>query len=66
MRETCYCGRSGEVQERKPITDTHGIEALECPKCGHLDYLSWLPEHTRAHVIADARRRARERRAPAA
>lgn len=66
MRETCYCGRSGEVQDRKPVTDTDGMVALECPECGHLDYLSWLPEDTRTRVFAETRRRASERTAPAA
>jgi hypothetical protein len=64
MRETCYCGRTGELEDRKPIIDEDGREALECPKCGHLDHLSWLQDP--ASVFEEATRRATERRVPAA
>ena len=44
MREACYCGRTGEIEDRGPITASDGGRALRCPDCGHLDSLDWLPE----------------------
>jgi hypothetical protein len=66
MREVCYCGRVGEVEERRLVTDGDGREALECPRCGHLDHLSWLPDHARERTLARKRRPADGRKAPAA
>ena len=64
MRETCYCGRTGEIEDRKAVRDDDGREALQCPDCGHLDHLSWLPPEARDRTIAEARRRAGERTMP--
>ena len=64
MQEACYCGRTGELEDRKPVTDGDGREALECPRCGHLDHLSWLQDP--GHVFDEARRRASGRQASAA
>ena len=66
VQEVCYCGRVGEVQERKLVTDGDGKQALECPECGHLDHLSWLPEDARDRLFAGAKRLAAQRRMPAA
>ena len=66
MREVCYCGRVGEVEERKLVTDGDGREALKCPECAHLDHLSWLPTDAREHLFAQVKRLAHERRVPAA
>jgi len=46
MREVCYCGRTGEIEDPQPILDGDGRWALRCPNeaCGHLDYLGWLPD----------------------
>ena len=55
MQEVCYCGRAGEVEERKPVTDSDGRAALECPECGHLDHLSWLPEDARRDIFEKAK-----------
>ncbi len=44
MRETCFCGRSGELENREPVLDTRGYWLLRCPACGHLDDLGWLSE----------------------
>ena len=64
MLETCYCGRTGELEDRNLVSDDDGREALECPRCGHLDHLSWLgdPES----VFEEAKRRSGERRVSAA
>jgi hypothetical protein len=64
MVETCYCGRTGELEDRKPVIDDDGREALACPRCGHLDHLSWLQEPE--GVFDEARRRSGERRVFAA
>lgn len=66
MREICYCGRVGEVEERMLVTDGDGKEALECPGCGHLDHLSWLPTDARDGLFEKARRAADEHKVPAA
>ncbi|MDQ5830616.1 MAG: hypothetical protein M3324_12335 [Actinomycetota bacterium] len=57
MRERCYCGRTGEIEEREPVATSDGGRALRCPDCGHLDHLDWLPEETRRHAFEEAERR---------
>ena len=54
MLESCYCGRTGDLEDRKPTIDDDGREALECPQCGHLDHLSWLQDP--ASVVEESRR----------
>lgn len=58
MRETCYCGRTGEIESRTPVRDGDGREALQCPNCGHLDHLSWLSAEARGRTLAEAKRHA--------
>jgi hypothetical protein len=62
MKEACYCGRVGEIEDREPILVDGGIWALRCPidACGHVDRLAWLPEENRLLIWGEARRR-RER-----
>lgn len=43
MQEACYCGRTGEIEDREPVLDADDGWALRCPDCGHTDYLQWLP-----------------------
>jgi hypothetical protein len=57
MRESCYCGRTGEIEDREPIATEAGGRALRCPDCGHLDRLDWPPEEARRHVFEQAGRR---------
>ena len=54
MLETCYCGRTGEIESREPVVDDEGRQALRCPDCGHLDHLSWLPAETRQPMFEKA------------
>ena len=54
MRESCYCGRTGEIEDREPVATEDGGQVLRCPDCGHLDHLYWLPEEARRHVFAEA------------
>jgi len=64
MVETCYCGRTGDIEDREAVRDGDGREALQCPRCGHLDHLSWLPVESRDRVFAEAERRADGRPMP--
>ena len=54
MREACYCGRSGEVEDREPVVTGAGGQALRGPDCGHLDRLNWLPEDARRRAFGEA------------
>lgn len=64
MHETCYCGRTGEIESRTAVRDVDGREALECPNCGHLDHLSWLSPEARVRVFAEAKRSVEDQTMP--
>ena len=68
MRETCFCGRIGEVEDREPVTTSTGEPAMKCPDqaCGHTDRLEWLPEAARRVVVEEAARRLATRGSPTA
>ena len=57
MQESCYCGRTGDIRGRMPVMDGDGKRTLECPDCGHTDYLEWLPEETSLLLWEEATRR---------
>lgn len=59
MQEVCcrYCGRRADVEDRDPVWGEGGSEALQCPKCGHLDLLSLLNADARRLVFEAAVRR---------
>jgi hypothetical protein len=59
MRESCFCGREGELEDREPILDARGRWMLRCPSeaCDHLDDLGWLAEEKALMVWGEARRR---------
>ena len=57
MRESCYCGRTGEIEDREPVAKDDGGHALRCPGCGHMDRLDWLPEEAGRQVFEKAERR---------
>ena len=57
MQEACFCGRSGDIRDRLPVMDSNGMRVLECPECGHEDYLEWLPEETSLLLWDEAKRR---------
>ena len=61
MRESCYCGRVGEVEDREPVWRNGRTEALRCPRCGHLDPLPCLDAVARLEMFEEAERRALER-----
>ena len=61
MREACYCGRVGEVEDREPVYGGARIEALRCPRCGHLDPLPCLDADARREVFEEAEWRTLER-----
>ena len=66
MREACYCGRVGEVEDREPVWRDGRTEALRCPRCGHLDALPYLDAAARRSVFGEAERRSLERLAEGA
>jgi hypothetical protein len=57
MLESCYCGRTGEIEDREPVATGDGRRALRCPDCGHLEHLGWLPEEARRRVFGEAESR---------
>ncbi len=57
MLEACFCGRTGEIEDREPVLTGDGARALRCPECGQLDSLNWLPDEARRDVIEEAERR---------
>ena len=61
MREVCYCGRGGDVEDRDPVRRGGHGEALRCPKCGHLDPLAELDAAARREVFEEAERRSLQR-----
>lgn len=56
MREICFCGRNGALEDREPILDSRGRWVLRCADCGHLDDLEWLTEEHALMIWGDARR----------
>ena len=66
MREACYCGRIGEMEDREPVYGGARVQALRCPRCGHLDALSQFDDDARRGVFAEAERRSLERLAKGA
>ena len=57
MRESCFCGREGELEDREPILAARGQWVLRCPDCGHLDDLGWLTQEAALMVWGEARHR---------
>jgi hypothetical protein len=57
VRESCFCGRDGELEDREPILDARGRWMLRCPVCGHRDDLEWLSEEHALVVWGESRRR---------
>ena len=60
MRESCYCGRGGDVEDREPVLRDGRTEALRCPRCGHFDPLPYLDADARREVFEEAERRSLE------
>jgi hypothetical protein len=61
VRESCYCGRVGEVEDREPVWRDGRTEAFRCRRCGHLDALPYLDAAARRSVFEEAGRRSLER-----
>jgi hypothetical protein len=59
MLESCFCGRTGEIEDRELVVADDGRRALRCPDedCGHVEYLEWLTEETRRTIFEKAERR---------
>ncbi len=63
MHEACFCGWSGELADREPVSVSNGAWGLACPTCGHLDCLEWLSEDAAHLLLVEATRRQHERAA---
>jgi hypothetical protein len=61
MHDACFCGWSGELADREPVSVGSHTLGLACPACGHLDDLEWLPESTAHRLVEEATRRMHER-----
>lgn len=57
MREVCFCGWSGDVEDRLPMYLGDGDWGLVCPACSHVDLLLWLPEAARRATLLETVRR---------
>ena len=57
MREVCFCGRTGEFEDRQPILDGDGRWELICSECGHADDLAWLSEEACLRLWSKVERR---------
>ena len=57
MRETCFCGWSGDLEDRAPAYLGDGAWGLACPGCDRPDDLAWLPAATAQLALAEARER---------
>jgi hypothetical protein len=55
MRESCFCGWSGELEDQEPVLDAGGRWLLRCPTCGHLDDLERLTEEAGLMLWGEAR-----------
>lgn len=42
MEEACFCGRAGDIADRKPLMH-NGERVLECRCCGHHELIRWWP-----------------------
>ena len=62
MREVCFCGRQGDVEDREPVYAGDGEWGLACPSCGHLDRLDALRDEARRGMLEEAARRHAARR----
>ena len=56
MPESCYCGRSGDLEDQEPVLDAAGRWLLRCPTCGHLDDLGWLTEEAALLLWGETKR----------
>ena len=62
LREVCFCGWAGCVEDREPVYMADGEWALQCPACGRLDSLHWLAAALRRELLKEAERRQCARR----
>ena len=66
MREVCYCGHAGRLENRLPVVGERGRGALRCRECRHIDHLLWFSEEGRSKVFEEAGHRSHGERAPLA
>lgn len=66
MREICFCGRSGEIEDREPVFLKDSETGFRCPDCGHTDPVAWLSGEVRAEIFVEAAERHARRKSPTA
>ncbi len=66
MQEICFCGRSGDIEDREPVSLEDGGQALRCPECGHIERATWLSDWLRTEVFEEAVERKARRGSPSA
>lgn len=66
MREICFCGRAGEIEDRELVSLEGGERALRCPECGHTDPVKWTSVEKHAEIFEEAAEREARRSASAA
>ena len=54
VREICFCGWVGELEDREPVYAGDGEWGLGCPMCGHLDRLEAWSDAARSCTLAEA------------
>ena len=66
MREFCYCGRYGDIEDRDLVFGLKGDIGLRCPRCGHVGALGWQSPQEQAAVWTEIQRRQTAALAPLA
>jgi hypothetical protein len=57
MGEACFCGWSGEIED-KVLVQLEGVGgALACPRSGRVDALAWLSPAQREALLTATRQR---------
>jgi hypothetical protein len=54
LRECCFYGRDGELEDREPVLDALERWLLRCPERGHLDDLGWLTQEAALMIWDEA------------
>jgi predicted SnoaL-like aldol condensation-catalyzing enzyme len=57
MREECFCGWHGAIEEKVSVHLESDVGAVACPRCGRLDALTWLPSSHREALLQAVRDR---------
>jgi hypothetical protein len=59
VTEVCFCGWSGDFEDKELVLVAEGLCGLRCPRCGRIDALDALPPTARTAMIQAAIERQR-------